>query len=166
MVVSPARACQPWPVTHWISAFVGPAQAMRRAASKLENAHCVDLGFRLCLVPLTEELGESLGAGDPLAPFEELSRSALDRWAALVDEPFGYLESRYWGGDGVQMAGAWRGTETLIEPVQAQDAVNVVLRLLGVKRAGSDEWDAVRLVRFRDEGDLLAAAVADRDREP
>ena len=139
---------------------------MGQAASRVENAHCVDLGFELYLVPLTEELREHLGPAGELAPFEDLTRSALDHWAELLgDSTFGYLETRYWGGGGVQMAGAWRGTQTLIEPVQAPDAVNDVLRLLGVMRGSSDEWNAVDLVRFRTEDDLLAAARSDHGRE-
>jgi hypothetical protein len=97
-----------------------------------------------------------------VAPFFALTRGALERWRELVHrDAFGYLETNYFGGAGTQCAGAWHGHETLVEPAMREDAVNDVLRALGVVRTfGRDEWDTVGLGDLRSVDALIAASCA------
>ena len=132
---------------------------MRSAAEQLGVGY-VALPGGLALVPATEELLERLSAGGELVePFSKLTRDALERWRELVGgDAFGYLETEYFGGDGTQCAGAWRGREMLVEPAMKDSAVNDVLRALGVAAAfPRDAWDTVGLTRFRSIDDLIEA---------
>lgn len=144
-------------MSHNINVVIGDRVAIAAAASRLD-ALWVEL--TLALIPMTLELFAQLSSGDDcIGPFETLTPSVLSQLRAQLDV-FGYLETEYFGGVGHQCAGAWNREVVAIPPVQADDAVNKVLRALGVMREGGrDEWDTVGLTRFRDVDDLLDAAV-------
>jgi hypothetical protein len=146
-------------MAHSIQAFAGRSPAMCTAAEQF-GAGYVELPGGLALVPATDELLERLAnAAATVAPFSILTRGALERWREVVNgDAFGYLETVYFGGRGTQCAAAWRGLETLVEPAMRENAVNDVLRALGVVCVvGRDEWDTVGLARFRSMETLIAA---------
>lgn len=145
-------------MSHHIRAVVGHHAVIEHAARALD-ARWVALDHGVALLPMTDELFARLSVGAPSdEPFETFNASVLARLREHLPA-FGYIETEYWGGTGVQRAGAWAADDVLVAPVEGPaDAVNAVLRWLGV-RAGDarDEWDAVGLVRFRGMDDLEAA---------
>jgi hypothetical protein len=74
-----------------------------------------------------------------------------------------YVETEYFGGDGVQAAAVWEGGAIAFGPRQADAGpINEALRLLGVERTtAQDEFDTVGLGRHRrNEGWIEEAAAA------
>ena len=152
---------------HAIRAFVGPLEAMRRAAAAAPGGHgrlvALDAGG-LALVPLTDELHDALApdGGTRLAPFSHLSDTVLAAFAALVgDATFGYLETDYFGGTGTQFARAWRAGQPLALPEDIDGEINGVLVALGVVPPfPRDAFAHVGLGRYRSLDALEDAATA------
>jgi hypothetical protein len=146
-------------MAHNISAVVGDAAAIASAARQL-GCSWVPLTPNVALIPMTDELFDSLATGDPsIAPFVTFTPSVLGHLRDALPR-FGYVETEYFGGTGTQRAGAWDRERMLVAPREAPGSVvNEVLRALGVTAGDAhDEWDAIGLVRFRRMDDLRAAA--------
>ena len=142
---------------HAICAFLTPTSVARELAT--HKALWFELRPDLALVSLTEEVADRLGTGPRLVPFYRLSPARLAAVRAL-GEPIAYIETDYHGGHCTQCAGVWTNERTLVEPHQADGAVNTALRALGVVAAsGKDEWDTIGLTQYRDQEDIRRAAV-------
>ena len=104
------------------------------------------------MIPVTEELHEALGGEGERDSFYRFS-SELETWMQRVslDSPVAYAEAEYFGGVGCQNAVAWSNGERVLEPVHADNAINQVLKLLGVSASGiaGDEFEALGLSKHR-----------------
>ena len=78
-------------------------------------------------------------------------------WEVGREPLFAVIETDYFGGVGDQAAAVYRGDKEVMAPaVGAVGPINQALRHLGVQAAaGTDEFDAVGLGRFRDLHDLF-----------
>jgi hypothetical protein len=151
---------------HRISAILlhGPFDAEVAASYDLRP---IPLGFGITLFPIdanhydhwADELGVQGGflSEHPLLNGPVVHRMVHD--IAPGSPLFAIIETDYFGGVGEQAAVAYRGEVEVMAPEQAPlGPINQALRLLGVEaRPGSDEFDTVGLVRYRDFDSLLEA---------
>ena len=143
-------------VGYELCAVVGSEKALRAFTLGLD-AKIVPLAAGMLLVPLTDKLLETLKADSgenakTVSPvFEFLNRAIVDRAVAASEEgPLAYVEARYFGGQGSQMAIAWDQGDMVMEPTESNNPINQALRLLGVKAvAPDDEFDTIGLGRHR-----------------
>ena len=148
---------------HTVQAFIAKADVLRDAARSLDAAHVipVEQGFALLLNTdgLYGEVVRGGGSGEmPYPEFYKLS-SALAKFGAGCSTrgAVAYVETDYWGGEGVQSALLWERGEVAYGPAEASlGPINEVLRRLGVERgAHHDEFDAVGLGHYRDNEDWI-----------
>ena len=121
----------------------------------------VPLAQGFCLVPTTHELLDHLDAvhssdgGPPVDGFIHLGGGLVTLLRLLsARAPVPYIETEYFGGAGTQSAAAYiDGEEVFAEgEAEAGHPINRALQMIGVRRTGSDEFDALGLVRFRNMG--------------
>jgi hypothetical protein len=133
--------------------LVGREATIRAAASAHESALVEKLRFGLAFVELTEELVSRLAGGPggdtSTAPFIEFVRltSSAAAWAEAASQvgPLGYVEGEFADGAGFHAGVAWRQGRKVYGPRggEAREAVNDVMRLLGVLPSGAmDETEA------------------------
>ena len=148
-------------MSHRISGFIGRLDALREAASVLENGRVVPLASEFGFLPLPDSLG---ALPDP-GPFPELRLPG--RYAAWAAEqshqlPLAYIQTEYWAGRGGHGAVVWEGGAVVFGPVvtsnegpdpppaPSERAINRAARALGVERGEAfDEFDALGLGRHR-----------------
>jgi hypothetical protein len=148
---------------HYLQALVLPIGAWEYLDRRPAPTHPVQIHSSLLLVPLTDELYDYLvdgdGAGNLYGDIFSKWHPAIEAFASEVSgvQPYAYIETEYFGGHGVQAAGAWRQSGTLIEPANGPiGPINEVLRALGVDSPKPrDEFDAVGLSRHRHTEDWL-----------
>jgi hypothetical protein len=114
------------------------------------------LALGYVLHPLDERLRASLGLdscpliddGAQPAPVPEALSTAGLRYSDSCR--VAYIEAEDFGGRGLQASIVWEHGAT-IRPLEVATygPINAALRLLGVQRAGTDEFDALGLGRYR-----------------
>ena len=142
---------------YYLQALIGHREILEQNVSDYQHARVVLLKQDLAIIPLTDELYEEIGDGPGL--FYKLSAS-VEAWAEKLSaaSPVAYIEAEFFGGVGTQNAMAWSGGSPVLGPVEASDAINQALRLLGVQASHAvDEFDAVGLGRHRDTADWIQA---------
>ena len=137
---------------HNINGFIASLAPLRAAASSLPGAKVVPLRQGLGFLPVT----------DDVAPGEEPAAACgmygltqrLEEWAEQQSRrfPIVYIWTDYFGGAGSQDAVAWTGCKELFT---SGGSINAAVRLLGVVRDDSDEFDALGLGHYRGNGDWL-----------
>jgi hypothetical protein len=155
-----------------LSGFVmRPTPAGRLWATGV-GAIVVELPFDLALIPFSNEVCRTIGAGpDPYGQFRTLPADLAEHGRRLSAEaPLAYVAQESFGGLGWQEAVAWRGGDVALQPRFTSDdfeddwfeivddvhdhAVNQVLRWFGVDRGDSfDEFRAVGFDQCRSTGD-------------
>jgi hypothetical protein len=126
---------------HAIHALVmSPVDARALVAQHAElRAFALPQGF--AIVPLNHQLIDALA--------ERSNDDDVVR-ALSSERTFAEVETDYFGGTGKQRAAVWRNCEAIFSTSwRKSDAINEALRMLGVRRTASDEFDALELVRFR-----------------
>lgn len=108
------------------------------------------------MVPVTDSLIDKIAAsnadGHDLVPgFEKLSTPLAELLRDVSEETsVSYVEAEFWGGVGAQSAVIWEKREVVFQSMSSQDAINQVLRRLGIEAKGAiDEFAAVNLGRNR-----------------
>ncbi|HYO75078.1 MAG TPA: hypothetical protein VE010_01340 [Thermoanaerobaculia bacterium] len=148
---------------HYLQALVVPLSASERLKGHSAPVHPVRITPALLLLPVTDELYDylvdSAPAADAYTDVFSKFHPALRAFGASIagDEPFGYVATDYFGGQGGQAAGAWRNSETLVTPHSAPiGPINEVLRALGVVGTRHcDEFETAGLARHRLMGEWL-----------
>ncbi len=155
---------------HRVRAFVGDALAFAhfRQVAPAAKLYRLSPATDLVVLPLDEELHDALhrlnGTGDwPENGGPLLSTSDLQFAARASDRaPIAYIETDYFGGNGLQHALLWKSGMLAIGPLSldiqtgAQRPtslwpINVVLRALGVAATlHEDEFTRLGLGRYRD----------------
>ena len=147
-------------MSYVIAAFVAQQPVLRDHA--IPGATVVPLPQGYGLIPLIEPIRARYGV--PPAPLTAEQSSEVTGWPLIYESwgralselgPVAYIEAELFGGVGMQAAVLWRGGAVERMPFQAEDAINVALRHIGVVRTGSDEFDALGLGRCRSTGDWL-----------
>lgn len=151
-------------MSHTLQALIVPVAAARHLRQHPAPTHAVPISGSLLLVPLTDELYDFLAEGvssdDEAYPdtFWKFHQAIKAFGSQVADgDLFAYIETDYFGGQGMQAAGAWRGSDTVVEPRSAAiGPINDVLRAMGVAASSRvDEFDAVGLSRHRHMEDWL-----------
>lgn len=108
------------------------------------------------MVPLTDSLFDEITASTPeethlVQGLERLSTSLAELLREVSDDiSVAYVEAEYWGGVGSQSAVMWDKGEVVFQVLNSQDAINQVLRMLGIEAKDAvDEFDSVNLGRYR-----------------
>ncbi|MBO2011202.1 hypothetical protein [Hymenobacter negativus] len=144
-----------------IRALVGSATDLLPFTSAYPQAVCVALGSGLSLIPLTDDLFDTLMPGEPsedFAPFYFLTPQLEARLLHYIGKAcIGYLEAEYFGGVGEQAAVLWNeGHREMVRGPQ-YGAINAVLARLGIQPASSDhdEFDTAGFGQRRHTEDWL-----------
>ena len=143
-------------MAYFLEALLFRSGKVDAAVLPFRAARVVSLTGELSLVPLTDELLREISCAQRAA-VDELranspARHALDSWARQASQRgcVGYIVAEYFGGGGSQFGVAWSDGDVVLGPLRQDDAINQVLRFLGVTPgAGQDEFDSVGLGRHR-----------------
>ncbi len=155
-----------------LNAVIAAEVLLRQAVRDLPEAVVVPLAHDFAMVPMTDELFDSVSAGP--------SRSADDVFWKLPsgfgrvlaawsnDGPVAYVEADIFGGAGTQTAQVWDGGAVVLGPLHLPEQkpfppmgspISQALRRLGaVKSQHFDEFEAVGLGRHRRMEDWLDLA--------
>ncbi len=124
--------------------------------SNFTSLKVVHLEQGLTMVPLTDSLFDEITASTPeethlVQGLERLSTSLAELLREVSDDiSVAYVEAEYWGGVGSQSAVMWDKGEVVFQVLNSQDAINQVLRMLGIEAKDAvDEFDSVNLGRYR-----------------
>ena len=140
-----------------LGALLTRRSVLESATGAYRSIRSVALSPEIMLVPMTEDLEEEMmiecdSTDDvPDAHFDCLTPQFAG-WArdASKNGLVAYVEAGYFGGSGSQSAIVWENGQRTHELLHKSDAINVVLRLLGVHAAaGMDEFDTIGLGRCR-----------------
>ncbi|MEK7466108.1 MAG: hypothetical protein AAB074_01725 [Planctomycetota bacterium] len=144
-------------MSYTLDAVIGIEQVVQFAGRTREHACVVKLSYGVALIPLTDrllaELEQRFGFA-PDAAFKGIPGSvpAVARWIreASRSEFLAFISADFFGGEGSQWAVGMEGGEVVLGPLESPDAINLILRRLGVRAAsGCDEFDTVGLGRHR-----------------
>ena len=155
-------------MSYILEAIVGATTVVRGMVDLQPSAVLVPLWRDLALVPMTDELFETItdGTDDRPLGFLKLPSGfdrALSAWSSAG--PVGYVEAEFFGGAGSQRAALWTAGQLVFGPLSVDEGeafastgspISQVLARLGVPRDGYvDEFEAVGLGRHRDTADWL-----------
>ena len=152
---------------HNIHGFVARTSTLEQIALGYQNAKVVTLQQGFGFLPLTDSFRQEVHApeGEPrgkqywsdedlLREFHEITDKLTNLGGAASHlSPVAYIETEYFGGDGVQGAIVWNRGEVLLGPLFSEDIgpIDQVLHELGVQvGTARDEFDALGLGKHRD----------------
>jgi hypothetical protein len=142
-------------MSYVLHALIGKSETLKANDSPFQSARIVALEQNIAIIPLTDELCEEIGASSEIEKFYKLSPE-IEEWAQQISTAgfVAYIKAEFFGGDGGQSAIAWNAGSRVLEPIHEQNAINRVLKLLGVDRKNAhDEFGAVGLGKHRDTHD-------------
>ncbi|MCW2916240.1 MAG: hypothetical protein JWN52_4308 [Actinomycetia bacterium] len=153
-----------------LKAVIGGAELLQGVAGNLVGVRPVPLRQGLSLIPLTNELFDTVSDGSTTGPlgFWRLPGGS-DRVLATWSESgaLAYVEAEYFGGVGEQRAAVWAGGQLVLGPVQVAEGepfpaagspISQALRRLGVRAEDTvDEFTAVGLQQHRHSRDWLSS---------
>ena len=121
---------------------------------KFDKAVKVDIGQKLSLIPMTEDLFDQINElNDTISidSFEYLTENIENKILhAISERKFSYVEAEYFGGEGGQIAIIWQNNKRQRIFSYGQDRINQVLKSFGViANKGQDEFDTLGLGRHR-----------------
>jgi hypothetical protein len=141
-----------------LQAVIAGDELLRAASRNVPGARVVPLGQGLSLLPMTDEVFDSVADGSETEAlgFWRLPggfERKLAEWSAVG--PVAYVEAEYFGGVGGQRAALWAdgalALGPLDQPTMRRGPISQVLRRLGARSGpGQDEFTAVGLDRHRD----------------
>ena len=156
-------------MSYELTALMAAPSALGAMAVELPGAVLVPLPQGVALLPLTDETVDTFTGGSCTAweegfsafPTSLAERVAHHSWKG----PIAYVEAEFFGGTGSQDVRVWQDGAAVLElhedperPVEhtAPSPISQALRLLGVRPADHDEFDAVGLGRHRRTEDWYA----------
>jgi len=142
-------------MSYVLHALIGKSETLKANGSLFQSARIVSLEQDIAIIPLTDKICEEVGVSSEIENFYKLSPE-IEKWAQRISTAgfVAYIEAEFFGGDGSQSAIAWNAGSRVLEPIHEQNAINRVLKLLGVDRKNAhDEFDAVGLGKHRDTND-------------
>ncbi|MER5431176.1 hypothetical protein [Streptomyces sp. NPDC002588] len=149
-------------MSYSLRAVITGPDVLRDIAREVPAARSAPLAQGLSLLPMTEDLFDSVTNGDATRPlgFHWLPGGFDGRLAAWsAAGPVAFVEADFFGGVGEQRAAVWAGGRLVLGPLDvgeddpfppAGSPISQALRRLGVAApAGEDEFSAVGLGRHR-----------------
>jgi len=139
-------------VGHAIHALVMTSADARTLVGEHAEMRAFALPQGWAIVPVEAERIDALAERLAVAADEVLGVLSKER-------PFAEIQTDYFGGRGGQRALVWRDGQAIVGSGEWCEGhpINEALRTLGVRAMGSDEFDALELVRFRDHDDFASA---------
>ncbi|MFF7972244.1 hypothetical protein [Streptomyces sp. NPDC007905] len=149
-------------MSYELCGVIAAGSVLSTVTDELTGARSVPLRQGLALLPMTDDLFDSVTNGDSARPLGCRSLPGgfdgrLATWSALG--PIAFVEAEYFGGAGEQQAAVWADRSLVLGPLRVAEAepfaragspISQALRRLGaVARAGQDEFSAVGLGRNR-----------------
>jgi hypothetical protein len=138
---------------------------------KYDNVKEVELNGGFILLPIGDALYDEILAKspelqmteDPYPKFGFLPQFLVNWFVELSFTcELGYIEADYAGGAGMQSSIAWKNGELSFPPNHDKDAIDQMLKQLGVLRTkGLDEFEVVGLARHRRMEDWLGLELDD-----
>jgi len=139
-----------------IEAIIAKTDTLALLSRSCKNAQVISLKQGFGLIPLIDELFDewqsvrSQHKADPFTGFSRLSSAVADQLRELSKSgQVAYIEAEFFGGVGGQSSVAWTNNRVSFGPEHTQDAINQVLRHLGVVNAAHDEFDTLGLGQNR-----------------
>jgi hypothetical protein len=141
-----------------IQAIVGKISALGVLSSTCKYAKVSPLKQGFGLIPVVDQLFEELQCRQQnvfhSVDFTRFSRLSPALANALTEVsksgPVAYIEAEFFGGTGGQSSIAWTNSAVSFGPEKSEDAINKVLRHLGVEVAEmTDEFDTLGLGQNR-----------------
>ncbi|MBA4054882.1 MAG: hypothetical protein C0490_09235 [Marivirga sp.] len=134
--------------------LIGFSNDMKFVCEKWNHAKVVPLTDETALIPMTSVLFDEMNNGDAspaIGKFELLTIGIENTILKLFNNTkIAYVEADYFGGMGVQSGIVWWEGKRVFEKELQGDVINEILRYFGVVKISSmDEFDSVRLGRFR-----------------
>lgn len=142
-----------------LQAVIAGDGLLQAASQDLAAARVAPLGQGLALMPMTDELFDSVTDGSTHRPlgFWKLPGAfdyVLAEWSTAG--PVAYVEADYFGGAGEQRAAVWAEGALELGPLQTDSPISRALRRLGaVAGAATDEFSGVGLDRHRHMEDWI-----------
>jgi hypothetical protein len=163
-------------MSHFIQAFVGKREDIKKIVAGFSNARYAKMKQGLAMIPLTEPLLDEMAKVVESVPAPDRASklcrdpgvvfAILEKFSAEAD--MGYVETEYFGGTGGQFGALAQGGkvtafyEREAEPGGATGEIwpiNAILRHFGVsKNSAIDEFDAVELGNYRSNDALIKSA--------
>lgn len=123
---------------------------------KYAQVSCLRQGFGL--IPVVDRLFDELQSSQQYDAFQSTEFEGFYRLSAVAfllkevskTAPVAYIEAEFHGGAGAQSSIAWTNNCVSFGPEHSGDAINKVLRHLGVQAIGlADEFDTLGLGHHR-----------------
>ena len=145
---------------HIVEAIIAKEETTKEIEESFVFAKSIPLSQGFAMVPLTDQLKDDLDelVGKETTPyecFEKLTDSVCDI-ILQTKQPYkiAYIETEYFGGEGVQSAVVWENGSVVYGPNSSkytQNPINEALKKIGVRVIKQlDEFDEINLGWNRD----------------
>lgn len=148
---------------YYLKAIICRDKMSREIIEEYNTARRIKLENDIFLIPFTDEFYDEFNQFMVLEAFDKFIFLNERMYHYLsnksIQEPIAYIETDYFGGNGVQSAMMF-DKEKIIYDIRHEHkgygAINLVLKELGIVKAlGKDEWDTANLFKHRNTEDWL-----------
>lgn len=145
-----------------LHAFIGKQPDLQLIANKFHNAKLVNVGKKIFIIPMTEELYDEINEliiSEDVGKLTYMSKNVEDKILTVIGNCcIGYVEAEYLGGQGGQAGILWQNGRRYKLFDFGEGAINSVLKQLGIiAEIGLDEFDTISLGRHRNKEDWLTS---------
>lgn len=147
---------------HFVTGIIVIESDVESIAAKTPFKQFYSLSQGFVIFPLTDELIDECIPSPQSFNIEEftyLSEELVDMLSRASHEKFvAYIETEYFGGEGLQSATVFKNGRVVYGPKQADiGPINEALKMIGaIKKSGChDEFESIGLAGFRSCEDLL-----------
>jgi hypothetical protein len=146
---------------YYLKAFIGSPDVIEKFAGSYNYGKAIKLNDSISIMPFTHEFFDEINkkmTSENILSFEFLTTNIEDSALNLIGlRPIAYIEAEYFGGVGGQMGIIWKDGNRFLEFDYDQGVINSILKYFGVVAvSGLDEFDTLKLGRFRDTIDWIA----------
>lgn len=145
---------------HTVEAIIAKEEVIKDIEERFIIAKSIPLAQNYAMVPLTDALKEDL---EDLIQKEQIIYDCFEKLSGSIIEvitntqgPYkiAYIETEYFGGEGVQAAIVWEDGKVIYGPNSSEfidNPINEALRIIGVRKIKqNDEFDEMKLGWNRD----------------
>lgn len=145
---------------YYLQAFICNQADTNIFTDNFEKAKKIEIGQRLSLIPMTEELFDEINnfvVSNSVDKFEYLTENIESKILQLIgSKKIAYVEAEYFGGEGGQIAIIWSNHNRQNFFEYGQEGINKVLKDFRIKtKFFKDEFDTLNLGRHRNTIDWI-----------